>query len=281
MKKEIQFTSPLRCSLKMLMLFLQSILILAQLGLAKQERKHVELVMSLDQYYDTANNNDSYTMVEYTTSWCHHCKKLAPNFVELMQSYEEDATEPKVNFLEVNCEIFGSTICSGFPGFPMIHLIQPRNKPLALPSTKSSEPLWRKVVNYLTSKYKDPRWQLDSERVIEYNGSRDAKAMRAFIEAVRGKDKRLNLVDKVSDSDYDCSSEKQQNLQKLCEDGKKYLESTLSGFTSTQLAKERLKLENILQNNDEAKDSEGYNTIRFKLELLNRLLINQDIHDEL
>lgn len=262
--------------------FIQLMVFLTQFSHAKQDKAHVELVMSLDQYYDTVNSNDSYTMVEYTTSWCHHCKKMAPNFVELMQSYEEDTTKPAVNFLEVNCEVFGSTICSGFPGFPMIHLIQPRTKPLALPANTSTQPLWRKVVNYLTSKYKDPRWQLDSDRVMEYNGKRDAESMRSFIEAVRAKDRLLDVVDKVLDPAYDCDSEEQQAQQKLCSDGKTYLEGTLSGLNSGQLAKERLKLENILQNNQEVKETaEAYNAVKFKLQLLNHMLTTPETHDEL
>lgn len=262
--------------------FIQLFLLLAQLAFAKEARKHVDLVMSIDQYYDTVNRNDSYTMVEYTTSWCHHCKRLRPNFVELMQLYAEDTTKPSVVFLEVNCEIFGSTICSGFPGFPIIHLIQPRSKPLDLPAPETSPSLWKKIKNYLVVKYKDPRWQLDPERIIEYTGARDPESMKSFIEAVRAKDKLLGMVEKVLDSDYNCNAEEEGESQKVCEIGKEYLKKTISSATDKQLAKERLRLENILQKNAEVKQtSEAYHVIKFKLQLLNRMLIDHEAHDEL
>lgn len=251
------------------------------IGYAKKDSKSVDLVMSLDQYYDAVNSNESYTMVEYTTSWCHHCKKLAPNFVELMHSFEDDATKPPVRFLEVNCEIFGSTICKGFPGFPMIHLVQPRTKPLDLPVEGQPVPLWRKVFNYLTSKYTDPRWQLDSERVIEYKGSRDAKSMKSFIEAARRKDKLLRTLDVVLDDSSECHLESSEEDEQLCEQGKQYLQDTRD-FSSDDLAKERLKLENIVQNNKELRENvKLYTDIKLKLQILNQLLLKSNIYDEL
>ncbi|QLQ80271.1 hypothetical protein HG537_0D02720 [Torulaspora globosa] len=257
---------------------LQLISILLGLGHAKQASNGVDLVMSLDQYYDTVNSNESYTMVEYTTSWCHHCKKLAPNFVQLKRLFDDDSTRPPVRFLEVNCEIFGSTICSGFPGFPMIHLIQPRTRPLEMPDQSQPVALWRRVFNYLTSKYTDPRWQLDPSRVIEYKGSRDPKSMKSFIEAVRKKDKLLKMAEKVLDESYGCKSESYEQDQQLCEYGKRFIQD----IDSQDLAKERLKLENILQHNDELKDNlQVYNEIKLKLQLLNQLLVKSSTHDEL
>lgn len=250
-------------------------------GQAKQASNAVDLVMSLDQYYDAVNSNESYTMVEYTTSWCHHCKKLAPNFVQLKRSFDNDTTEPPVRFLEVNCEIFGSTICSGFPGFPMIHLIQPRTKPLEVPDESQPVALWRRMLNYLTSTYKDLRWQLDPDRVIEYRGSRDPESMKSFIEAVRKKDNLLRVADRVVDESYDCSSEPCEQDKQLCEYGKKFVQD-IERLSDEELAKERLKLENILQHNQELKDNlKVYNEIKLKLQLLNHLLVELSTHDEL
>lgn len=261
--------------------FLQLLSLILGTGLAKEDSKHVDLVMSLDHYYDAVNSNESYTMVEYTTSWCHHCKKLAPNFVELMHSFEDDETKPPVRFLEVNCEIFGSTICSGFPGFPMIHLVQPRTKPLEIQVEDKPVPLWRKAFNYLTSKYFDPRWQLDKERVIEYKGSRDAASMKSFIEAVRNKDKLLRAAEVVLDYSYDCESEPEEENRQLCQYGKQFLQN-VDKMSENELAKERLKLENIVQNNKQLKDDiKVYKEIKLKLQLLNQLLVKSNVHDEL
>ncbi|QLL34353.1 hypothetical protein HG536_0G02120 [Torulaspora globosa] len=261
--------------------FLLLVSILLGFGQAKQGPNTVDLVMSLDQYYDAVNSNESYTMVEYTTSWCHHCKKLAPNFVQLKQSFDADTAKPPVRFLEVNCEIFGTTICSGFPGFPMIHLIQPRTKPLEMPDQNQPVPLWRRIFNYLTSKYTNPRWQLDPDRVIEYRGSRDPESMKSFIEAVRKKDKLLRAVNRVLDESYDCNSEPEEQDKQLCEYGKKFIRDT-ERLSNEDLAKERLKLENILQHNKELKDNlKVYNEVKLKLQLLNQLLVSSSTHDEL
>lgn len=275
----------MKARISLILPVLQLALLLFPFVIAKNGGDHVDLVMSLDQYYDAVNSNSSYTMVEYTTSWCHHCKKLAPNFVKLMKSYENDTIIPGVKFLEVNCEIFGSTICRGFPGFPMIHLIQPRTDPLDL-QADDWKPLsfWQRILKVVTGKYTDPRWQLEQRRIIEYRGSRDAEAMKTFVEAVRAKDKLVRMVDRVMDASCDCDKEDEEDARQLCNSGKQYMKETVAELSTNGIAKEHMRLENIIKNNPAAENinSAAYTSVLFKLEILDRLPADtNDDRDEL
>lgn len=273
----------------LLLSFSQWLFFVVSIATGTSDGKHVDLVMSVDQYYDTVNSNNSYTMIEYTTSWCHHCKKLGPNFRKLMQSYENDTVTPPVKFLEVNCEIFGTTICKGMPGFPKIHLVQPRSKPLAIPHPDvGSLPIWKRLWTRIVYMVNDPKWNLDTTRVFDYKGNRDAKSMRNFIETVRAKDRLLKTAKNALDDEYNCEEDSSEDDVNLCQLGKQYVESTLSDLSVDDLAKERLKCENLIKSNYKNEDENAAETIKlikFKLEILNlleeNLLSTSDLHDEL
>lgn len=273
----------------LLLLLSQWLFFTASIASGTSDGKHVDLVMSVDQYYDAVNSNNSYTMIEYTTSWCHHCKKLGPNFRELMQSYENDTTTPPVKFLEVNCEIFGSTICRGMPGFPKIHLVQPRSEPLAIPQLDlSSLPIWKRLWTKIVHMVNDPKWNLDPKRVIDYSGGRDAKNMRNFIETVRAKDRLLRIAKRALDDEYNCEKDSNEDDIQLCQLGKQYVESTLSNLSVDALANERSKCENLIKSNYKDKNentAETIKTIKLKLEILSlfekKLLATSDLYDEL
>lgn len=255
-------------------------LLLTQVGIATdpEGRKYVDLVMSIDEYYEAANSNNSYTMVEFTTSWCHHCKQLKPNFLQLANSYDNDTATPPVKFLEVNCEVFGTTICRDMPGFPMIYLIQPRVKDLVFPEIDHSLPLWRKIWAKIYSRIEDPKWQLDKERIIDYNGKRDFVSMRNFIESVRTKDRLALKAANAIEEDYDCGDDA------LCLLGRTYVGDTLNKLSAKQLGQERFKLESILKNADDGAKKEAVELVKLKLEILNQFDNDneeQNLHDEL
>lgn len=234
---------------------------------SSKERTHVDLAMSIDEYYDTVNSKISYTMVEFTTPWCHHCKKLKPNFLKLSKMYENDTTVPPVKFLEVNCEVFGTTICRDMPGFPMIYLIQPRVKPLILPKSETSVPFWRKLWTKIRNRIEDPMWQLDKDRIINYNGKREAIPMKKFIESVRAKDALVERVNNVLNDKFECSQDDEP-----CQLGKRYVLENLDKLSPKQLGQERLKLESIIKNAGEKEDDAikvAIELIKFKLQILN------------
>ncbi|CAI4817871.1 CBM_collapsed_G0051500.mRNA.1.CDS.1 [Saccharomyces cerevisiae] len=222
----------------------------------------VTMVKSIEQYFDICNRNDSYTMIKYYTSWCQHCKTLAPVYEELGELYAKKANkdDTPINFLEVNCEFFGPTLCTDLPGFPIIELVKPRTKPLVLPkldwsSMKFHERLWQRIKTW----FNNPKYQLDTSRVVRFEGSRNLKSLSNFIDTL------------------------------LCKAGKEYYSDTLSKLYGdvNGLEKERRRLEALIKQNgdDLSKEvKEKLKIIRLQLSLLSHIedqLEDTSSHDEL
>ena len=181
----------------------------------------VTMVKSVEQYFDTCNRNDSYIMIKYYTSWCQHCKTLAPVYEELGELYAKDANKEDIpiNFLEVNCEFFGPTLCTDLPGFPILELIKPRTRPLNVPeldysSMKFHQRLWQRI----KTRFHNPKYQLDPSRVVRFEGSRNIKSLSNFIDTVRSKDAENKFIEHVFDDSKNCDEEflSQQRLCKAC-----------------------------------------------------------------
>ncbi|CAI1706801.1 hypothetical protein SEUBUCD646_0O00720 [Saccharomyces eubayanus] len=251
----------------------------------------VIMVKSIEQYYETCNRNDSYTMIKYYTSWCQHCKTLAPVYEELGELFTKNANEDDIpiNFLEVNCEFFGPTLCTDLPGFPIIEFIKPRTKSLNLPqidqsSMKFYERLWYRIKKW----FHDPKWQLDPSRVVRFEGSRNLKSLTNFIDGVRSKDSERRLIEQIFDDSKDCGDEL-RSQQSLCKAGKEYYSATLSELYEDMdgLRKERLRLERLVKLNmdDPGEDTKDkLKTIRLQLSLLSHTedqLRSTTEHDEL
>ncbi|CAI4051085.1 hypothetical protein N7582_005112 [Saccharomyces uvarum] len=251
----------------------------------------VTMVKSIEQYYETCNKNDSYTMIKYYTSWCQHCKTLAPVYEELGELFTKNANEDDIpiNFLEVNCEFFGPTLCTDLPGFPIIELVKPRTHSLNLPqvdlsSMKFYERLWYRIKKW----FHDPKWQLDPSRVVRFEGSRNLKSLTNFIDGVRNKDSESRLVEQIFDDSKDCGDEL-RSQQSLCKAGKEYYSATLSELYQDMdgLRKERLRLERLVKQNmdDPSEDTKDkLKIIRLQLSLMSYTedqLRSTTGHDEL
>lgn len=251
----------------------------------------VTMVKSIEQYFDLCNRNDSYTMIKYYTSWCQHCKTLAPVYEELGELYtkEVNTDDIPINFLEVNCEFFGPTLCTDLPGFPIIELVKPRTKPLVLPeldwsSMKFHERLWQKIKTW----FHNPKYQLDSSRIVRFEGSRNTKSLSSFINTVRSKDAEERFIEHIFDDSKKCSEEL-LSQQPLCKAGKDYYSATLSKLYDDMngLEKERRKLEALIkQNADDLSEEikEKLKITRLQLKLLLHMegqLEDTSSHDEL
>ncbi|EJS41845.1 mpd2p [Saccharomyces arboricola H-6] len=251
----------------------------------------VTMVKSIEQYFETCNRNDSYTVVKYYTSWCQHCKTLAPVYEELGELYAKkvDENDLPINFLEVNCEFFGSTICVDLPGFPIIEMVKPRREPLVLtepdwPSMKFHERLWQRIQMW----FHNPKYQLDQSRVVRFEGSRNIRSLSNFIDAVRNKDAESKLVEQIFDDSKHCG-ELSRSQQSLCKAGKEYYSGTLVELYEDMegLRKERERLENLVRQNtdDSSESTKGkLKVIRLQLKLLSHTedqLHSVTGHDEL
>ena len=251
----------------------------------------VTMVKSIEQYFDICNRNDSYTMIKYYTSWCQHCKTLAPVYEELGELYAKKANkdDTPINFLEVNCEFFGPTLCTDLPGFPIIELVKPRTKPLVLPkldwsSMKFHERLWQRIKTW----FNNPKYQLDTSRVVRFEGSRNLKSLSNFIDTVRSKDTEERFIEHIFDGSRNCSEEL-RSQQLLCKAGEEYYSDTLSKLYGdvNGLEKERRRLEALIKQNgdDLSKEvKEKLKIIRLQLSLLSHIedqLEDTSSHDEL
>ncbi|CCK73419.1 protein disulfide isomerase MPD2 NDAI_0G04340 [Naumovozyma dairenensis CBS 421] len=265
-----------------------SLLILIQI--AQAAKNNVKHVTSIDQFYNICNNaNGSYTMVKYYTTWCHHCKRLGPIYEELSDLYKNVEGDDNVTFLNVNCEIFGSTLCVDLPGFPIINLIKPLDKPLNIKefdwnSLSFFERIWKRIYDKLY--LKNPYWQIDPDRIVKYQGRRDVEPLDNFIKTVKAKDELSKKVSSILNPNYHCS-----DADLFCKEGKIYLlefleqldHSKQNGDKRDAIFKERMKLENIIRNNEKSVDKDTLQVIKLKLELLNTYEDTiQDVqHDEL
>ncbi|SCU94299.1 LAME_0F06920g1_1 [Lachancea meyersii CBS 8951] len=217
----------------------------------------VEEVTSLDFFYDTVNR-DAFTVVKYYTTWCSHCKGLAPVFRQLSEKFDSAAVN--VTFLEVNCELFGSTICRRLPGYPMVEVIKPlieQHETGVEPEAVETKSWWSRLLTSIKNRAYSPTWEMDLDRVVEFQGSRDLPILTNFVQKVIENTQQEQAIVNVL-SDRSC-------LDDDCVTMKKYL----SLVKDTK--KEIKKLEKILELNADKQ----LESIKLKLALL-RTLENRD-----
>lgn len=224
-------------------------------------------VESIDQFYDLANNDEgTYTVVKYYTQWCSHCKKLKGVYDELEQSLDLN----NVQFLEVDCDPFGSSICKRLPGYPIVEVIKPRrnNNISEIVDVHQDQSIWERVKQYLWFSNGD-KWTLEESRVMRFEGNRNLKPLQGFIRTVVEKDmltnELLSIIDGTSDTkDPDLLKAQQYYNEKL-----KY---------SHNFYNERSRLEKILKTNKDSSNPELH-AIKLQLELLN--IVETQMDDEL
>lgn len=223
----------------------------------------VHSVKSLDFFYDTVNT-ESYTVVKYFTTWCSHCKHLGPVFDQLSNKFD-NASMANITFLEVNCDLFGSTLCRRLPGYPVVELI----KPLVIDEevgisdlyNESRLPWYKRLINRVSQGGFNPAWTLDLSRVVEFKGNRNLDVLSNFIEQAIEKNAKDVLVEQIM-SGKECNTE-------ACEKGRKYLDNVKN------VGAEIKKLQGILKSNPD----EELEEIKFRLRLLQD---QEDLnHDEL
>lgn len=210
-------------------------------------------VTSLDFFYDTVNT-ESYTVIKYFTTWCSHCKRLGPVFHQLSELFD-NSQGTNVTFLEVNCDLFGSTLCDRLPGYPMVEVIKPLISQEVNGSTiTETAPVklswWSKLVKTIKHGGYNPAWHMDLSRVVEFEGSRDLPILKGFIDKVIENNELDRELETIL-SDRSC-------VDKRCEASREYLSQV------HQVEKEIQKLENILRSNPE----EELEETKFRLKLL-------------
>ncbi|CAR22219.1 protein disulfide isomerase MPD2 [Lachancea thermotolerans CBS 6340] len=226
----------------------------------------VHSVASLDFFYDTINT-DSYTVVKYFTTWCSHCKRLGPVFSQLSEAFE-DRKDINATFLEVDCDLFGSTLCDHLPGYPAVEVIKPITEQERLDSNsaqKNTEKLswWSKLIKTIKQGGYNPAWHMDKSRAVEFNGSRDLPRLKNFVDMVVESTEQDKVLEAVL-SEATCEDDR-------CESLRKYLSKVHSTDREAQ------KLESILRNNPDEELAE----IKLKLKLLHKLQEKNSEHDEL
>ncbi|CUS21684.1 LAQU0S03e08306g1_1 [Lachancea quebecensis] len=226
----------------------------------------VHSVASLDFFYDTVNT-DSYTVVKYFTTWCSHCKRLGPVFSQLSEAFG-DRRDVNTTFLEVDCDLFGSTLCDHLPGYPAVEVIKPITEQERLDSKDAQRNAgklswWSKLIKAIKQGGFNPAWHMDKSRAVEFNGSRDLPLLKNFVDMViesTEQDKELEaILDEAPCKDDRCES----------------LREYLSKINSTD--REAQKLESILRNNPDEELTE----IKLKLKLVRKIQEKNSEHDEL
>ncbi|EDO19283.1 hypothetical protein Kpol_1036p25 [Vanderwaltozyma polyspora DSM 70294] len=228
---------------------------------------HVQDVRSLDQFYEVCNDNSTYTVVKYYTTWCSHCKRLAPVFDKLGEFYDKNiGNDLPVTFLNVDCDVFGNTLCASLPGYPVVQFIKGETPSSDVDGVDPQElSFLGRIVQKITDRFKSPSWQVNPERITEFKGRRDFDGLKNFIETVKGQVKKEHMISTIL-NDGDC------NESELCKIGKAYLHDTLNNIsTKKAVDQERMKLENIIKNNkvDEEAEQKALDIVKFKLEFLN------------
>ncbi|BAO39869.1 protein disulfide isomerase MPD2 [Kluyveromyces marxianus] len=206
----------------------------------------VESVTSLDQFYDKVNDfdptNPRYVVVKYYTNWCHHCKKLKPVFEQLSESPVLDqmpVIDPALTkgsqftFFEVECELFGSVLCSRLEGYPAVEVIKPLRAELDIKRGDEGKNWFGRVIHRILNGGLNPRWVLDSRRVVTFEGNRDLDVFERFLERVVEQDQWERLVDVITSDE--CPAE-----DDLCKQGREYY---LSMYDDAEYEKKLEELE--------------------------------------
>ncbi|AGO12394.1 AaceriAER039Wp [[Ashbya] aceris (nom. inval.)] len=156
-------------------------------------------IKSEDQFYSLVDNG-RYSLIKYYTTWCSHCKHLAPVFAELSDRDIAAPNGAELQFLEVDCDRFSSSLCARLPGFPVIELVRPaagdRPEEEAEPPVATSG--WQRVLRKLRSLLPQKQeFRIPADRIVEFRGSRTADAITAFFQQAVRNDRLEGLAQSV------------------------------------------------------------------------------------
>ncbi|KAH7585014.1 hypothetical protein B1J92_I07777g [Nakaseomyces glabratus] len=235
--------------------------ILAVLAVAFAEIIPIE---SIDQFYDLANKDGTYTVVKYYTEWCSHCKKLKSVYKELDEqlSSESNLNAP-IQFVEVDCDTYGSTICKRLPGYPIVEVVKPPT--LDANTTVTDTPtLFERVKRAI---FGENTWTISDDRIVRFEGSRSVNPLQGFITMVVNKDvMKRQLMDIIEGRPIEAQD-------KVLNAIKEYYNE----LEHNNLVHERARLERILKTNDDGQ----LDIVKGQLELINLLETTNEIVDEL
>ncbi|AEY97029.1 FAER039Wp [Eremothecium gossypii FDAG1] len=193
-------------------------------------------IKSEDQFYALVDNG-RYSLIKYYTAWCSHCKHLAPVFVELSDRELAMPAGAEVQFLEVDCDRFGNSLCARLPGFPVLELVRPsaQDGPEAVPQPPAAGG-WRRVLHWLHALLPQQHpFRVPEDRIAEFRGSRTADTIASFIQQVVRNDRLEELAQRVLDGAA-------QEDEPLVHNGRAYLASV----AGKDLREERNRLETLL-----------------------------------
>lgn len=211
----------------------------------------VEPINSLDEFYDVVNEFNAsrprYTVVKYYTNWCSHCKRLKPIFEQLSESSKLQNIEivdpvlisdVEFRYLEVDCDKFAGMLCKRLEGFPMVEVIKPLRGPLAIDNLHEGVGWARSFWNKISQGGYDPKWKLDLDRVVTFEGSRNLDTLEGFLQKVVNIDQWDQVVDTVISGE--CS-----DGDALCAEGKSYISKV------SDLSAELMNLEKMMRTRTE------------------------------
>ncbi|AET40098.1 protein disulfide isomerase MPD2 Ecym_5339 [Eremothecium cymbalariae DBVPG len=277
---QIQFTKA-KCVYPAITLFL--LICMPSSTLAK-----VEEVGTLQQFIDKVNTEKNYTLVEYYTTWCSHCKKLGPIFEDVSESLGTELGESQpIEFLKVDCDKFDGTLCKRLPGFPVVELYRPakgfvkqqeEEESVAQDERALKRSLWDWLsgsLSFITRKTQQQRlsWELDPARIVEFKGNRNKDTFTKFVKSVVERDRFARIAEVVfSDGEANVDGEG-GDYDRLVKVGRDFI-----SFVSRDLKSDRKKLQNILKHQEDNEEgAENYEAVKFQLYLLG-LVEEQQAH---
>lgn len=188
-----------------------------------QDMDPVQYILTKEQFYNYTGTPDAYTVVKFYTTWCSHCKILKPIFDEVSKIFYYEnlsGNKPQVNFIEVNCEVFGNSLCSTLPGFPIIHVIKPKVTLDKEEETKEvvKVNLWNRILNKVWKSKINSNMFVELNRIVQFEGRRDTTSIINFIRTIILKDREQKIIKNVLDPTIECN-----DSDELCLLGKTYI----------------------------------------------------------
>ena len=87
-------------------------------------------------------------------------ERLKPIFEEVAESYSSDSGT-LVNFIEVDCDLFGGFLCWDIDSYPVIRILVPRREPLVVVERNDKDaPFWARWIRKLVGPGVDPNWNV-------------------------------------------------------------------------------------------------------------------------
>ncbi|KAG0663591.1 Protein disulfide isomerase, partial [Maudiozyma exigua] len=158
---------------------------------------------------------------------------LKPVFEEVSKTFHYEnlsGNKPQVNFIEVNCEVFGNSLCSTLPGFPIIHVIKPKETTSNMEETDTDKEegkvqvnLWNRILNKVWRSNINPNMHVEPNRIVQFEGRRDATSITNFIRTIILIDKERRIIKEVLDPTIECN-----DSDELCLLGETYIKELLS-----------------------------------------------------